>query len=47
MNDLPQKRDWYVLHVKPRTEKKVAKYLAFYRFFCHLPRRKYIVEGMA
>jgi len=37
MNGLPKKRDWYVLHVKPRTEKKVAKYLAFYRFFCHLP----------
>lgn len=31
------KRDWYVLHVKPRTEKKVAKYLAEYRYFCHLP----------
>ena len=33
----PIKRDWYVLHVKPRTEKKVARYLASYRFFCHLP----------
>lgn len=31
------KRDWYVLHVKPRTEKKVAQYLDLYRFFCHLP----------
>lgn len=33
----PPKRDWFVLHVKPRTEKKVARYLASYRFFCHLP----------
>jgi transcription antitermination factor NusG len=31
------RRDWYVLHVKPRTEKKVADYLRRYRFFCHLP----------
>jgi len=30
-------RTWYVLHVKPRTEKKVAAYLSQYRFFCHLP----------
>ena len=30
-------RTWYVLHVKPRTEKKVAAYLSRYRFFCHLP----------
>ena len=33
----PLKRDWYVLHVKPRTEKKVARYLQTYRFFHHLP----------
>ena len=33
----PPKRDWYVLHVKPRTEKKVARYFECYRFFCHLP----------
>ena len=33
----PPKRDWFGLHVKPRTEKKVAKYLVCYRFFCHLP----------
>lgn len=31
------KRDWFVLHVKPRTEKKVAKYLHEYGYFCHLP----------
>ena len=31
------KRDWYVLHTKPRAEKKVAQWLGFYRFFCHLP----------
>lgn len=31
------KRDWYVLHVKPRTEKKVAKFLMGYKYFCHLP----------
>ena len=33
----PAKRDWYVLHVKPRTEKKVARIMAAYRCFCHLP----------
>ena len=31
------KRTWYVLHVKPRTEKKVAQYLQVYGYFCHLP----------
>ena len=31
------KRDWYVLHVKPRTEKKVARFLVEYGYFCHLP----------
>ncbi len=31
------KRDWYVLRVKPRMEKKVAKYLHIYGYFCHLP----------
>ena len=30
-------RDWYVLHVKPRTEKKVMQYLALGRGFRHLP----------
>ena len=33
------KRDWYVLHVKPRTEKKVARYLQEYGYFYHLPIR--------
>lgn len=33
----PIAKDWYVFHVKPRSEKKVAEWLAFYRFFCHLP----------
>ena len=32
-------RRWYVLHVKPRTEKKVATYLDRYRCFRHLPLR--------
>ncbi len=32
-------RRWYVLHVKPRTEKKVATYLDHYRCFRHLPLR--------
>ena len=30
-------RTWYVLHVNPRTEKKVMIYLARYRCFRHLP----------
>ena len=28
---------WYVLHVKPRTEKKVVEYLRSYGYFRHLP----------
>ena len=31
------KRIWYVLHVKPRTEKKVVAYLERYGYFRHLP----------
>ena len=31
------RRGWFVLHVKPRTEKKVATYLKRYRCFAHLP----------
>ena len=31
------KRDWFVLHVKPRAEKKVARFLHEYGYFCHLP----------
>lgn len=32
-----RKRDWYVLHVKPRTEKKVVSFLTSYKFFQYLP----------
>ena len=28
---------WFVLHVKPRTEKKVMIFLRQYKCFCHLP----------
>ena len=31
------RRDWYVLHVKPRTEKKVMTWLAHYGYFRYLP----------
>lgn len=31
------KKDWYVLHVKPRTEKKVMEYLVRYGYFGYLP----------
>jgi transcription antitermination factor NusG len=31
------RRDWFVLHVKPRTEKKTVDYLRCYRCFYHLP----------
>ena len=31
------KRTWFVLHVKPRTEKKVMQYLERYGYFRHLP----------
>ena len=34
------KRDWYVLHVRPRTEKKVVRYLEIYGYFRHLPLRE-------
>ena len=33
----PLKRDWFVLHVKPRTEKKVMLYMERYGYFRHLP----------
>lgn len=32
-----KKRDWYVLRVKPRAEKKMAKWLVFFKFLYHLP----------
>lgn len=31
------RRAWFVLHVKPRTEKKVATFLRYYACFHHLP----------
>lgn len=31
-------RDWYVLYVKPRTEKKVEALLAGYRYWHYLPK---------
>ena len=31
------RRKWYVLHVKPRTEKKVFDFLRSYGYFRHLP----------
>ena len=31
------RRTWYVLHVKPRTEKKVMDYLRSYGYFRYLP----------
>ncbi len=31
------RREWYVLHVKPRTEKKVMTWLAHYGYFRYLP----------
>lgn len=31
------RRTWYVLHVKPRTEKKVFGFLRSYGYFRHLP----------
>ena len=34
---MPSRRIWYVLHVKPRTEKKVMEFLRAYRLFGHLP----------
>ena len=36
-HQLPSSSSWYVLHVKPRTEKKVVAYLAAYGCFRHLP----------
>ena len=33
----PAPRSWYVLHVKPRTEKRVMLYLERYRCFRYLP----------
>ena len=37
MDSLPESRTWYVLHVKPRTEKVVDGHLAVMRVFHYLP----------
>lgn len=34
---MSMKRDWFVLHVKPRTEKKVVLFLKEYGYFRYLP----------
>ena len=36
-DEAPTGPGWYVLHVKPRTEKKVMLYLARYGCFRYLP----------
>ena len=36
------KRDWYVLQTKPRAEKKVARWMEFYKYFCHIPLTMHI-----
>ena len=38
------KRDWFVLHVKPRTEKKVESFLRVYGCFSYLPCWKKVVK---
>lgn len=40
----PLRRVWYVLHVKPRTEKRVEGYLIHYGYFHYLPMRKKVVR---
>ena len=37
VDESPRVRTWYVLHVKPRTEKKVYDYLCAMRVFRYLP----------
>lgn len=37
-------RTWYVLHVKPRTEKKVFEYLSALRVFRYLPLLKKVTK---
>ena len=46
LNDYPTplRRVWYVLHVKPRTEKRVENYLVHYGYFHYLPMRKKTVR---
>jgi transcriptional antiterminator RfaH len=40
----PQRRRWYVLHVKPRTEKKTFEYLERHRLWRYLPLYRKIVR---
>lgn len=53
IEDNPMRRKWYVLHVKPRTEKKTFEYLRRFGLWRYLPlykktsrrqRRKIVVE---
>lgn len=37
-------RNWYVLHVKPRTEKKAVEWLRHYRIWHHLPLSRKTVK---
>lgn len=37
-------RSWYVLHVKPRTEKKLAVYMRRYRLWHYLPLYRNVVR---
>lgn len=41
---MPVPRTWYVLHVKPRTEKKVFDFLAGIRVFHYLPLVKKVTK---
>ena len=41
---MPVPRTWYVLHVKPRTEKKVFDFLAGLRVFRYLPLLKKVTK---
>ncbi len=41
---LVDKKAWYVLHVKPRTEKKVMEYINAYKYFGYLPMYTKIIK---
>ena len=43
--NLPRRRTWYVLHVKPRTEKKVDDFLSCLRVFHYLPLVRKVSKG--
>ena len=40
-----KRRAWFVLHVKPRTEKKAVVFLRKFGCFCHLPLYLKITKG--